>query len=494
MSLRLVAVFGAFVLASLAGCGGTRFVCDPTNCPTGCCSASTGRCEPGASNDACGSSGAACTACTSGQTCLANACSTVSATGGGGATGGGMTAGGSAGGMAMAGGTAGGAVTGPVTWYKNVLPITQTKCLSCHRTGGIGPFPLETYAQAQPMAAAMKDAVVARRMPPWMPSATCGTPFTTDGSLSQVQIDTLAKWVDDGAPEGNPADAPPPPGPVGQLPRIDATLTMADPYTPSSARNDDYRCFIVDPALSAARFVTGYDILPGVTAEVHHVIVYIVDRAAARTKDMGEAGPGWTCYGDSGISNSPGPIGAWAPGTGAVVYPAGTGIQLQPSQALAMQIHYNTNNGTRTPDQTGIKLMYAPAGASLTSAYLLPLVANGFTIPPNSMNYTHTRSFPNPTRGVLPIKVYGLMPHMHTLGKRITISGVNSPATEDCLVDIPRWDFHWQSQYFRPQPYTVAASGSLKMTCTWDNPTTRTIRWGEGTEDEMCFAYIYATP
>jgi hypothetical protein len=382
----------------------------------------------------------------------------------------------------------GGAGPSSPTWYKDVLPVTQVKCGACHKQGGIGPFSLETYAQARTVAAAIKASVVAKTMPPWMPDTACGGPFVNDQSLSQTQIDTIARWVDQGAVEGNPADAPPAPGPVGELPRVDATLTMRDAYTPSSTVPDDYRCFLVDPALTANRSVIGYDIRPQVTAEVHHVIVYIVDRNAAQTKDLNEAGPGWTCYGDSGVANSPGPIGAWAPGTGAVIYPSGTGIALTPSQALAMQIHYNTSNGTRTPDQTAIRLMYAPAGSTVTAARLLPLVASGFMIPPNAVGYSFSRDFPNPTRAV-PIKIWGLLPHMHTLGKRITIA----TTANECLVDIPRWDFHWQAQYFRPQPFILPGTGGLKMTCTWDNPSTRTIGWGEGTSDEMCFAYIYAT-
>ena len=118
---------------------------------------------------------------------------------------------------------------------------------------------------------------------------------------------------------------------------------------------------------------------------------------------------------------------------------------------------------TRTPDQSAVKLMYAPQGTTPTSAYLIPLVGDGFMIPPNSTDYTYSKDFPNPTRA-LAIKVYGLMPHMHTLGKRITIKG----PSDACLVDIPKWDFHWQSQYFRPQPFTVPATGSVTLTCTWD--------------------------
>lgn len=464
---RTLSFVAALVLA--ASCG-TKFPCDAKSCPTGCCNPSSGRCELGSAADQCGANGASCTTCGAGQMCLSGACAANNGSGGGSAS------------------TGGGTAVMPTTfWYKDVLPITQVRCANCHQAGGIGPFPLQTYAQAKPMAAAMKVAVTSKRMPPWMPDTSCGGPFVDDRSLTQAQIDTIAKWVDEGAAEGNPAGAPAAPGPVGQLPRVDATMTMTEAYTPSSTRTDDYRCFLVDPALPAARFVTGYDIQPGVTAEVHHVIVYIVDRAAARTKDMNEAGPGWTCFGDSGLT-SPGPIGAWAPGTGAVIYPTGTGIQLQPNQALAMQIHYNTTSGTRTPDQSAVKLMYAPQGTTPTSAYLIPLVGDGFMIPPNSTDYTYSKDFPNPTRA-LAIKVYGLMPHMHTLGKRITIKG----PSDACLVDIPKWDFHWQSQYFRPQPFTVPATGSVTLTCTWDNPTSRMIRWGESTQDEMCFAYIYAT-
>ncbi|MEW6431573.1 MAG: hypothetical protein AB1730_08680 [Myxococcota bacterium] len=407
---------------------------------------------------------------------------------GGGTTGGGTgggTTGGGAGGGATGGGAGGGQATGP-TWYKDVLPIARERCQSCHAAGGIAPFALETYQQAQPMAAAMANAVVARRMPPWMPDPGCGGPFVGERIMTQQEIDTLVQWSQAGAPEGNPADAPPAPdgGLVG-LPRVDATLTMTEPYTPSAALTDDYRCFVVDPQLASAKRVVGYDIQPGVKAEVHHVIIYVVDRAAAQAEDAKDTTPGWQCFGGAGI-NTTGALGAWAPGSGAVIYPAGTGIRLLQSQVLAMQIHYNTSSGTRVPDQTSVKLTYATG--NVTDAYLLPLVANGFQIPPNSTGYSFSKTFPN--QYFIPIKVWGLLPHMHQLGKRITIRGNDN----ECLVDIPRWDFHWQQQYFRPAPHVLPNGAGLTMTCEWDNPTAQSVRWGEGTADEMCFAFIYATP
>jgi hypothetical protein len=119
-------------------------------------------------------------------------------------------------------------------------------------------------------------------------------------------------------------------------------------------------------------------------------------------------------------------------------------------------------------------------------AYLIPLVADNFNIPANAVGYEHHETYSNPAG--FPIKVWGLLPHMHTRGKHINMS-----SDSECLVDVPDWDFHWQTQYFRPQPYVMGESDHVTMSCTWDNPDNRNITWGEGTSDEMCLAYLYVT-
>ncbi len=211
-----------------------------------------------------------------------------------------------------------------------------------------------------------------------------------------------------------------------------------------------------------------------------------MNKVDAEAADAKEAGPGWTCFGTAGI-NSSGAVGAWAPGGPAVTFPEGTGIPMGAGKVLAMQVHYNTSAGTG-PDTTSVKFQYATS--SVTNAYLLPLVNSGFVIPPNSMEYSSTKSFPNSVG--YPIKIWGLLPHMHTKGQRITMTMTGS-GTDTCLVDIPKWDFHWQLQYFRPAPYMMSKTESVRMSCTWANPTGNTITWGESTSDEMCFAYVYAT-
>ncbi len=419
------------------------------------------------------------------------ACSPSNGSGGGGggvATGGGTASGGGGAGTGGGGGSGGGGTFGDggtVTWYRDVLPITQVKCQGCHQAGGIAPFSMETYATASPMALAMAADAVSGRMPPWMPAASCGMSYVDDRRLSQAQIDTFNAWAAQGAPEGNPADAPPPiDGGVGQLGWVDQTVMPVNPYTPSASLTDDYHCSVIDPQLSAAKDVVGYQVLPQVRAEVHHVILYAVDRTAAQAKDVN--GQGWTCFGGSGLSNEIF-VGGWAPGSGAVEFPDGTGIEIPSSDVFVMQVHYNTANGVRQPDQTSMQLQYAKT--AVKKAVVAPIVDSSFSVPPMAMNFTPSYEPVTQANSYgLPIKVWGLFPHMHTHGKHITVTGPSG-----CLIDIPAWDFHWQQQYFFTQPITVNNGESVGLTCTWDNPTSSPLTWGEGTADEMCLSFMYMT-
>ncbi len=177
------------------------------------------------------------------------------------------------------------------TYYRDVLPITQRSCNGCHVEGGIAPFPLDSYEAAKAKAPLMVNATEERRMPPWKASKDCGGEFVGDRSLTQEQIDTIANWYVECMPEGNPADAPEPiDHTADQLPRADFEFTMTEAYTPTL--RDDYRCFTVDPALSSAKNVIGYDILPGSKKVVHHVIMYIVTRSQARRRKRVTRRPG----------------------------------------------------------------------------------------------------------------------------------------------------------------------------------------------------------
>src|SRR5438270_2604985 len=99
--------------------------------------------------------------------------------------------------------------SGAPTFYKNVLPILQDHCQSCHRSGEVAPMPLMTYEQTRPWAGAMADAVETKRMPPWFADPRYGH-FANDVSLTPPQIATISMWAASGAPAGNERDAPAP--------------------------------------------------------------------------------------------------------------------------------------------------------------------------------------------------------------------------------------------------------------------------------------------
>lgn len=369
------------------------------------------------------------------------------------------------------------------TWYRDVLPIVQTNCQGCHVAGGIGPFALESYEEAAPLAASLANAVENRRMPPWMPDPSCNS-YQDERRLTQAQIDTLSLWALAGAPEGDPADAPPPPEARAELPWVDATLDLGVDYTPDSSGPDDYHCFVVDPNLTSEQDVIGFDIVPQVRSEVHHVLLYSATKADAQSKDDATPGAGWTCFGGPGTSN-PQVVGGWVPGTPVTQYPENTGVRLKAGTVLVVQVHYNLQSGPPAPDRTQIKLQYAKTPVS-KPAYILAEAQWSFAIPPNSTGYTATDT---ESGSPVAVTVYGVLPHMHTLGRQIRVETTSG----QCLVDIPKWDFHWQQFYFFKTPVQVPAGQARKMTCTWDNPNPTTVTWGEGTSDEMCLNYVYVT-
>jgi hypothetical protein len=182
-------------------------------------------------------------------------------------------------------------------------------------------------------------------------------------------------------------------------------------------------------------------------------------------------------------------LGGWVPGTFATQYPAGTGINLPAGNVIVMQVHYNLAGGA-LPDRTTVRLQYARS--AVTAAYIIPHADADFVIPPKATGYTSSQ-----TMDVAFFRrLYGVLPHMHTKGTqvRVDLRQTAAGAYDTCLVDIPRWDFHWQQMYWYENPITLPSSGgSVKLTCTWTNPTDQVITWGEGTNDEMCLNYYYVT-
>lgn len=380
------------------------------------------------------------------------------------------------------------------TWYEDVAPIVMQNCAGCHRPGGIAPFSLLTYADATPMGPAMKSYTGSRLMPPSTVdvSGACNS-YSDARYLSDAEIQTIADWVDQGMPEGNPANAPPTPAPLPTLSNITTTVDIGGAYTPpASGGTDLYRCFIADPGLAADTYMTGFDITPGDPKIVHHVVVFTLDNAQAvtdaQTLDANDPGQGYTCFGGSGVNNNSRLLLAWAPGEGATTLANGTGIQLSAGMQLVIQVHYNLLQGTGT-DDTQVNLQTSPTVT--TPAQMAFLSDSGFTIPPGQQDYQYTYDIgPSPAG-----HIYSVFPHMHKLGRSMKLEVVHN-GTAQCATDVPRWDFNWQQFHTYQAPIQVQSGDTLRVTCHWNSTTESSpVTFGEGTTDEMCvFGLFFSVP
>ncbi len=384
--------------------------------------------------------------------------------------------------------SAGAGVPQNPTWWEHVAPIVYENCLGCHVEGGIGPLPLVTYEQVRPVAALMQANVETRTMPPWQAdnSGECQT-YADARWLSEDAIATLGAWAEAGAPEGDISRAPDMPQNPAGLTDITATLDIGVDYEPDGSVDDDYRCFVVDPGINSDMFLTAYHLKPGDSRVVHHVILYSLETLEAEQEalqlDANESGPGYTCFGGSGVGNSQF-VAGWAPGTFATYYPKDTGIKLKADRKAVMQIHYNTLNGA-WPDRTTMDVTFATSVAK--PATISPVAAYALSLPPSEAYVDQSSSQPNPAP--VPVTVHGAYPHMHELGVdlRVTVG-------DTCAMFVPKWDFNWQQFYFYDKPFTAMPADSISITCGYDtSKQTNVTTWGEGTKDEMCINFFYVT-
>jgi len=414
---------------------------------------------------------------------------------------------GAAGGGAGAAGTAGtagtGVAVGNVTYYRDVEPIIKAHCQTCHFAGGIAPFTLLSYADAKPTAALMAGATAQHIMPPWMPAAGCGD-FRDERVLTADQIAIFGAWSAQGAPEGDPAEAtnvPPNLGP--QLGTPGATLDPGADYHPNDALTDDYHCTLVDPGLTAAQDLIGFNIHPGSTATVHHVILFSVTQAqlaAVQAKDAAEAGAGWTCFGGTGVDNTP-TIGGWVPGSGATAFPAPTGIHLDAGTQIVMQIHYNLLTTKHVTDRTTADLFYAATPIPALSRAAIAAVANTTFLIAANTKQTVAADLPINNS----FDLWGVVPHMHLHGTQIKVQIKHADGSADCAVDVPAWNFHWQQFYYYQKATKLVKGDTVHLECTFDNlqadepvingaqMPSGPLVWGEKTTDEMCLNYLYFT-
>jgi hypothetical protein len=391
-------------------------------------------------------------------------------------------------------------LAGP-TFSKEVVRIFQANCQTCHHPGDIAPFSLMTYADAHVRAADIKSMTQQRKMPPWKPAQSCGV-FDSPRILSQTDIDTLARWADNGAPEGNPADLPPPIDFAGgwALGQPDLVLGNAQAYTPPAV-GDMYRCFSMPTNLTEDQYVSAIDVKPGDRQTVHHVIAFIDTSGASQALDDADPAPGYQCFGGPGfaITNlSATTLGGWAPGARPVMLPPEVALSLPKASRIVLQVHYHPHGPAPLPDQTQIGIYYDKRKPTQLMR-ILPLINNTFTIPPGDPNYRVTTDFSLPIFPRIDAHIWLIAPHMHLLGRKMHVDATPLAGQSQCLINIDDWDFNWQGMYRFKDPIPLSAGTKLSLEAfydnspgNWRNPNDppKSVSWGEATTDEMCIAFL----
>ena len=406
-----------------------------------------------------------------------------------------------------------------LTYWKDIKAIIDHNCLNCHIKDGIAPFPLESYKFVKTYKDAIKSSVKERRMPPWSGAQNCNE-YKNDISMSEEDIEKIAKWVDNGAPEGNPAhykDSPPPP--ELKMSRVDLTLKMKKAFEPKRIP-DEYRCFVVDWTPKEVKYISGFEVHPGNQSIVHHVIAYLAPPSEAeKYAKKDPEGNGYRCYGTAGGKASYNWLGVWAPGMPGADYPKNTGIKVEPGSKIIIQVHYNVPPSKKgATDQTSVafKLEDKVDAVSILlpyANYFAWFRKDGMKIPAGEDNVTHDYNADVvglisllPIKGKKPkaFTIHSAMLHMHQLGKAGKLTSTVDDI-DQCILDIPKWNFDWQLIYHLKKPITIKAKDKLGISCTWNNTAAnqpivegqkqdpKDVYWGDGTNDEMCLGVFYVT-
>jgi hypothetical protein len=372
------------------------------------------------------------------------------------------------------------------TYHREVARILRDNCVECHRTDGVAPFALETYAQAHGRRAMLRLVVEEALMPPWF-AAGDSARWKNDRRLSPEDKATLLAWIDSGAAEGDPAETPlayvhPDGWRIGEP---DLVFEMTAPYTVPAAGLVGQRYFEVGPEVPADLWIQRLEVRPGVREVVHHVTVsYQLPQGEGDFDDeLRRALLPWSRQDNAGWVF----LFGYLPGKGPRSYPEGIARFLPKGARLRFDMHY-TPNGTAVSDQTRIGLVLAKQPPELV-AESRNFWNPDIVIAPSEPHAVFTREFP-----VLhDVVLRSLTPHMHLRGKSMVADLLRPDGSEERLIEIPAWDQDWQFNHVLREPIFVPASSRVRVTAVYDNSAANEanpdpgawVKDGPLTSDEM---------
>lgn len=376
------------------------------------------------------------------------------------------------------------------TFHKDVLPILQNHCQSCHRPGEVAPMAFMTYQQVRPWAAAIQQAVSLRKMPPWGADAAHGK-FSNDPSLTKAEKETLAAWVAAKAPEGDPKDAPQPKQFTDgwNIKTPELVLEMPNEYKVPATGTIEYTYIVMPTNFKEDRWVQSAEVRPGNRSVVHHVIVYVREPGS---KYLSDAVPGVPYVPKGGGGGAGEYLVGFTPGKPPMELVPGKAKLIKAGSDLIFQMHYTTN-GKAAVDRTKVGFNFAktpPKERVMTVA----AVNGSFSIPAGADNHPVDAKL----EFIGPAHLVTMWPHMHVRGKSMRFDLVDKTGQRQTLLDVPQYDFNWQMRYVPEESLNLDKGSVVECFAKFDNSPnnknnpdpTKVVRWGDQSWEEMMIGFM----
>jgi hypothetical protein len=369
------------------------------------------------------------------------------------------------------------------TFSKDVAPILNNRCVNCHRAGEAAPMSFRDYKEVRPWAKAIKQQVATRAMPPWHADPAIDT-FANSRRLSDAEVATIVKWVDAGAPEGNPSDLPKAPEFVDgwSFGKPDVVFNTGTDFPIPAEGVVQYQYFKVDPGFKEDTWVQAAEVRPSQRTQVHHILVFITEggkRTASPTEQFRDM------------------LIGYAPGVPTITWDPDTAFLVKAGSQFLFQVHYTTN-GKAALDRSVLGLKIRKDKPKYR-AYTGSAVQFRLNIPPGEPNYEAKATY----EFKQDVTLVDLTPHMHLRGKAFKYVLTYPDGKSEELLSVPHYDFNWQLSYVLAEPRHVPAGSKMDVTAWYDNSPnnkynpdpTQTVRWGDQTFNEMMIGFFnYTVP
>jgi peroxiredoxin/mono/diheme cytochrome c family protein len=371
---------------------------------------------------------------------------------------------------------------GEITYARQISRILQKRCVECHRPGEAAPFPLTDYKEAAGWAAMIREVIQEGRMPPWSAESRHGE-FRNDPRLTEAEKRLIFQWIDNGCPEGDPADLPASASFVKgwRISQPDQVVFMAaKPHSVPADGQVEYQYFLADPGFKEDKLIQAVEVRPGNRAVVHHALVLVVPPGSDRPEP-----------------DSQGALIDYAPGMAPTLLPEGMALHVAAGSRFLFQLHY-TPNGSVQKDLSYLGLVFADAAKVKKRVRGGAVVNPALDIRPGAADYRVTAEHRLTEDGLL----LSMSPHMHLRGKSFRYEAVFPDGRRETLLDVPRYDFNWQLRYELTRPRLLPSGTRLRCLASYDNSAnnpanpdpTRRVGWGDQTSDEMLIGFFAIAP